>query len=133
MDHLSADQIATLRAKLEAEAADLRLRIADDREEMLLAVNNNEPGDIEDAAAGDAQRFRVKSMLDRDRARLSEVELALARMDSGAYGVCEDTDDPIPFRRLELEPTTRYTVAAQEQHEQNVGVADPFASEPVGY
>lgn len=133
MDHLSEDQITTLRAKLEAEATDLRQRIAGDRAELLQPINNNEPGDIEDAAAADAQRFRSKSLLDRDSARLSEVEAALARMDSGGYGVCEDTDEPIPFRRLELEPTTRFTVAAQEQREENVGVADVLASEPVGY
>jgi DnaK suppressor protein len=35
----------------------------------------------------------------------------------GTYGVCEETDEPIPVGRLRLEPTARYTVEAQEDLE----------------
>jgi DnaK suppressor protein len=132
MDHLSAAQIASLRAKLESEATDLRERIAADRVEMVEDVNPD-PGDIEDAASADAMRFRTKSLLDRDRARLAEVEAALARIDAGEYGICEDSDDPIPFRRLELEPTTRFTVEALEQRESEAEARDTHGDEPVGY
>ncbi|MCA9712379.1 MAG: TraR/DksA C4-type zinc finger protein, partial [Myxococcales bacterium] len=51
-------------------------------------------------------------------ARLREVEAALQRMDDGTYGICEETDEPIPFARLHAEPTTRYTVEALELLEQ---------------
>jgi DnaK suppressor protein len=132
MEHLSEQQIATLRAKLEAEAADLRERVANDAEEIVTAVVA-EPGDIEDSAAADAQRFRTQSMLTRDRRRLSEVEAALARIDAGSYGVCEETDEPIPYRRLELEPTARFTVEALELLEGERGVFDPHGNEPIGY
>jgi DnaK suppressor protein len=132
MEHLSEQQIATLRAKLEAEAADLRERVANDAEEIVTAVVA-EPGDIEDSAAADAQRFRTQSMLTRDRRRLSEVEAALARIDAGSYGVCEETDEPIPYRRLELEPTARFTVEALELLEGEGGVFDPHGNEPIGY
>ena len=133
MDHLSEQQMASLRAKLESDAAALRERIAVDRAEILERVNPD-PGDIEDAASEDAMRFRNKSFLDRDRQLLSEVEAALARMGNGSYGVCEDTDEPIPYRRLELEPTARFTVEALEMREIEGGeVADPYGSEPVGY
>lgn len=132
MDHLSAAQIATLRGKLEAEAAQLRERIAVDAAEMVEHVNPD-PGDIEDAASADAMRFRTKSLLDRDRARLAQVEAALARIVDGSYGICEDSDDEIPYRRLELEPTTRFTVEAQQAREREAGVVDPHGDEPVGY
>jgi DnaK suppressor protein len=131
MDHLSESQIAVLRSKLEGEAKQLRERISSDRADMVEDVSPG-PGDIEDAAAADALRFRNKSLLDRDRARLTEVEAALARMDDGSYGICEDSDDEISFRRLELEPTTRFTVEALEAREHE-GVADPHGNEPVGY
>ncbi len=133
MDHLTDQQIATLRARLEADAAALRERIAADRSEMVENVNPD-PGDIEDAASADAMHFRTKSLLDRDRQLLTEVEAALARIDNGSYGVCEDSDEPIPYRRLELEPTTRYTVEALELRErEGEGVVDPYGKEPVGY
>ena len=57
------------------------------------------------------QSIRVS---DHDRMHLVEIEAALARMDDGTYGICEETGDPIPFARLLLEPTTRYTVEALE-------------------
>ena len=133
MEHLSDDQIAILRAKLEAELADLTGRVAVDTEEMVENVNPD-PGDVEDAAQADAMRFRNKSMLDRDRARLAEIEAALDRMADGSYGICEDTDEPISYRRLELEPTTRYTVEALEAREREAAEREPPGEEPpVGY
>lgn len=129
MDHLSEEQIAILRAKLEAEAAAIIDRLNADGQEMVENLNPD-PGDREDAAQADALRFRNKSLLDRDRARLAEVEAALARMDAGSYGICEDTDDPIPFRRLELEPTTRFTVEAQEAREREQAEREPPGEEP---
>ena len=133
MEHLSDQQIGILRAKLEAEAADLTDRLNADGQEMIENLNPD-PGDIEDSAQADAMRFRSKSLLDRDQARLAEVEAALDRITAGTYGICEDTDEPIPFRRLELEPTTRFTVEAQEVREREAREREaPGEEPPVGY
>ncbi|PRQ03879.1 General stress protein 16O [Enhygromyxa salina] len=132
MDHLSKAQLATLRAKLEAEAAELNRRLTSDAVE-LSETPTAEPGDIEDAAAEEAARYRSNQLLARDRARLAEVEAALERIDHGSYGICEDSDEEIPYRRLELEPTTRFTVEAQAQHEGAAGVVDTHGNEPIGY
>lgn len=132
MDHLSEQQLAGLRTKLETEQAELSERIASSTS---VVADNLDPGrgDVEDQAAEEAGRFQAKQLLTRDRARLAEVEAALLRVAEGEYGICEESDEPIPFRRLELEPTTRYTVAAQEALEAEGGVADPHADEPIGY
>lgn len=130
MEHLSEKQIGMLRAKLEAEAAELFDRLNADAQELVENVNPD-PGDVEDAASADAMHFRSKSLVDRARARLAEVEAAIDRLEAGTYGVCEDTDEPIPFRRLELEPTTRYTVEAQEAREREA--ERELGEEPVGY
>lgn len=132
MDHLTEAQLATLRAKLDTEAEQLRARLAE-AAEALAATEAPDPQDIEDAAADEAGRFRSTQLRERERRRLAEVEAALARMDDESYGICEDSGDEIPYRRLELEPTTRFTVEAQEQRERERGVADPHADEPVGY
>jgi DnaK suppressor protein len=131
MEHLTEQQIALLRKKLEAEVAELTERFNSDAQELVENVNPD-PGDIEDSAQADALRFRSKSLLDRDRARLAQVEAALARMEDGSYGICEDTDEPIPFRRLELEPTTRYSIEAQQAREREASEHEP-GEEPVGY
>jgi DnaK suppressor protein len=132
MDHLTTTQIATLRTKLDTERERLAKRLAEDANELAQTVAA-EPGDIEDAAADEAGSFRSNTLRERERVQLIEVEAALARMDDGTYGICEDTDEPIPYRRLELEPTTRFTVAALEQRERERGVRDPHDDEPIGY
>jgi DnaK suppressor protein len=132
MDHLTPPQLAALRAKLEAERERLTQWLAEDADE-LAAMPSAEPGDIEDAAAEEAGSCRANTLRERERTQLVEIEAALARMHDGTYGVCEDSDEPIPYRRLEAEPTTRYTVAAQEQRERERGVRDPHGNEPIGY
>jgi DnaK suppressor protein len=132
MDHLTPDQIATLRAKLETERDRISNRLTDDATELSETVAAD-PGDIEDAAADEAGSFRTNTLRERERVRLDEIEAALARMHDGSYGICEDTDEPIPYRRLELEPTTRFTVAALEQREREQVTRDPHGDEPIGY
>ena len=131
MDHLSQAQLATLRGKLEAELAALD-RHLDDEARALAQTPDAEPGDVEDAAASEAGRFTANSLLERVHQRRAAVEAALARMADGSYGICEDSDDEIPFRRLELRPTARFGVEAQAQREAE-GVFDPHADEPIGY
>jgi DnaK suppressor protein len=132
MDHLTDTQIATLRAHLEAERDRLTKHLAEEAFE-LADTQPADPGDIEDAAAEEAGSFRSNTLRERERVHLREVEAALARMHEGTYGICEDTDEPIPYRRLQLEPTTRYTVAAQEQREREAEVIDTHGNEPIGY
>jgi DnaK suppressor protein len=132
MEHLTAAQLATLRAKLEAELARLSSRMTTEARE-LAGTPSAEPGDIEDAAAEEAGRFRTNSLLGRDRAHIGEIEAALERMHDRSYGICEDSDDEIPYRRLELEPTARFTVEALAQRELEAGLANPQAGEPTGY
>jgi DnaK suppressor protein len=132
MDHLTPEQIATLRAKLEAERDRISDRLTSDATELSETVTAD-PGDIEDHAADEAGSFRTNTLRERERVRLDEIDAALARMHEGSYGICEDTDEPIPYRRLELEPTTRFTVAALEQREREQVARDPHGDEPIGY
>lgn len=55
----------------------------------------------------------------RDRARklIVKIEEALARVEDGSYGYCEDTDEPIGLRRLEARPIATLSLEAQERHE----------------
>ena len=40
-----------------------------------------------------------------------------AAIDTGTYGFCEETDQPIGIRRLEARPIATLTIEAQERHE----------------
>ena len=63
-------------------------------------------------------RERDLSIMDSLEAELGEIEMALARLDDGSYGVCEDCGRPIGDERLTALPATRLCIehaAAREQ------------------
>jgi len=112
VEHLTQAQLHQLRDKLDAERKRLILRANSLRTET--AQRTVQGGDEQDAGAEETRQAIGALLVGRDRARLAELEDALERVRDGSYGICEETDEPIPFARLMLEPTTRYTVEAQE-------------------
>lgn len=54
---------------------------------------------------------------DRERKMLPRVDAALRRIETGQFGYCEETGEPIGLRRLLARPTTVYSIEAQERHE----------------
>jgi len=118
MEHLTPEQIETLRRRLEMDRdALLRLR----QEEIAAATASGDlvpdVGDRQDAAASEAAKLTQWSLADHERAHLQEIEDALRRLQLGSYGVCELSDEPIPYARLLAEPTARTTVEAQAERE----------------
>ena len=102
---LSAEQLETLRARLEQLRAELRTRLARDQ-----AVAREAEPEVEPIDAAEQTREQDDAILraDRDRAQLREVEGALRRMDAGTYGISEISGDPISFARLRAIPWARY-------------------------
>ena len=102
---LSAEQLATLRERLEQLRAELRTRL--EREQ---AVAREAEPEVEPLDAAEQTREQDDAILraNRDRAQLREVESALRRMDAGSYGVSEISGDPISFARLRAIPWARY-------------------------
>jgi DnaK suppressor protein len=54
---------------------------------------------------------------DRERKLLKKIDQALARIDEGAYGFCEETGEEIGLKRLEARPVATLSVEAQERRE----------------
>ncbi len=46
----------------------------------------------------------AKNLHEREEVRLALVERALARMESGTYGLCTECGGPLPFERLFVFP-----------------------------
>jgi DnaK suppressor protein len=64
---------------------------------------------------------RNLAIIANSRAVLSQVHAALARLDNGAYGVCERCGKPIEPRRLEALPYATLCVGCQQASEQEGG------------
>ena len=54
---------------------------------------------------------------DRERKLLVKIQESLREIDSGDYGYCRDTGEPIGLRRLLARPTATLSVEAQERRE----------------
>jgi len=69
-------------------------------ENIDIADRNNVADGIEDYENNEA-------ILDQLEARLNEINIALQKIEAGAYGKCEISDEPIEEDRLEANPAAR--------------------------
>ena len=84
--------------------------------QSLKEVSLAEP-DITDRASLETDRSLELRTRDRERKLISKIDAALARIDDGSYGYCEETAEPIGIRRLEARPIATLSLEAQERHE----------------
>jgi len=54
---------------------------------------------------------------DRERKLLRKIDSALARIDEGSYGWCDETGEEIGLKRLEARPVATLCLEAQERRE----------------
>ena len=84
--------------------------------ETLQEQNLNAP-DIADRASSETDRSIELRARDRQRKLISKIDAALARIEEGSYGYCEETGEPISLKRLDARPIATLSLEAQERHE----------------
>src|ERR1700754_3284434 len=62
--------------------------------------NQNHP-DLADRASSETDRSIELRARDRQRKLIAKIDAALARIEDGSYGYCEEPGEPISLRRLE--------------------------------
>jgi RNA polymerase-binding transcription factor DksA len=113
---LSHETVAELRRRLEAERLRLQGALAPRGEPESERVGelsrlDNHPGE-RSGELFEAEKDETLRAL--RRRRLERVEEALARMASGAYGICRRCGAPIPRERLEAVPWTALCAGCEE-------------------
>ena len=73
--------------------------------------------DLNDRASSETDWGIELRTRDRQRKLISKIDAALRRIDSGDYGWCDVTGDPIGINRLIARPIATMTVEAQQAHE----------------
>ena len=73
--------------------------------------------DLADRASTEAERQLELRPRDRQRKLIAKIDAALARIEDGTYGYCEETGDPISLKRLDARPIATLSIEAQERHE----------------
>ena len=79
------------------------LREAQETLVALQTESENHP-DLADRASSETDRAIELRARDRQRKLIAKIDAAIARIDEGTYGFCEETGEPISLRRLEARP-----------------------------
>lgn len=82
-----------------------------------LTTDTTQLPDITDRASSETDKAIELRARDRQRKLIAKIDAALARIDDGSYGYCEETGEPIGLRRLDARPIATFSVEAQERHE----------------
>ncbi len=75
----------------------------------------NHPADM---VSSDPDYDKEIQIIRRQRAEMALVSSALARIDQGRFGVCEECHDEIPVERLRAVPYTKYCISCKEDKDQ---------------
>jgi len=73
--------------------------------------------DIADRASEETDRAIELRTRDRQRKLIAKIDAALRRIETGEYGYCEETGNPISLKRLDARPIATLCLEAQERHE----------------
>jgi DnaK suppressor protein len=75
------------------------------------------PDEIDQASSEYAQSM-VFRLRDREKFLLAKIDKALARIESGLFGICEKCEEEISAKRLEARPVTTLCIRCKEEQEQ---------------
>ena len=112
---MDQQQLDTLRSALEEELSTVDRQLAEhgspaDSETVEVDVDEG----FADSAHATAERSQTIALVEQLHEHRREINAALARMDSGTYGKCENCGQDIPFERLEARPTATLCVTCKQ-------------------
>ena len=113
-DYMSPAQLDFFRRKLKALESELRANAGETTEHLRETVLVPDPADRATIEEEHALELRTR---DRERKLIKKVQQALMRIESGEYGYCEETGEPIGLKRLLARPTATLSIEAQQRRE----------------
>ena len=112
--YMNDAQMAFFRARLQQMERDLLANAGETTEHLRETVIVPDPADRATIEEEHALELRTR---DRERKLLKKVQQSIARVDSGDYGYCEETGEPIGLQRLLARPTATLSLEAQQRRE----------------
>lgn len=104
-------------------------KILNDEKEMIMKniensaieideLRKSEVNDEFDFASITTDQIISKTLSEKQLEKLNEVNLALNKIESGQFGICEMCDDKIGMDRLKVNPYAKFCIACSELLEQ---------------
>ena len=114
-DYMSEEQLEHFREILNAWKRELMYEVDRTVHHMQdEAANFPDPNDRATQESEFGLELRTR---DRERKLLRKIDAALARIDDGSYGYCDETGEEIGLKRLEARPVATLCLEAQERRE----------------
>jgi len=114
---MNARQLEYFRRKLLAWKEEL---LEGSKETLVdLANSSRNLPDVADRASEETDRALELRTRDRQRKLVSKIDAAMRRIESGDFGYCDVTGEPISLKRLDARPIATMTLEAQERHERS--------------
>jgi DnaK suppressor protein len=85
--------------------------------EMHIGAGRETQAEDMDAVSQATDEAEALGIADHERAMLAQIEHALAKFETGTYGFCESSEEPIGYARLRSIPWARRTVQEEEMRE----------------
>ncbi|MGZ5267000.1 MAG: RNA polymerase-binding protein DksA [Caldimonas sp.] len=114
-EYMNEKQIEFFKMKLEALKDDL-LSNAGETTEHLREDTSIVPDPADRATIEEEHALELRTR-DRERKLLKKISQSLARLESGEYGFCDETGEPIGLGRLIARPTATLSLEAQQRRE----------------
>jgi DnaK suppressor protein len=113
-EYMNDSQLAFFKHRLQGIERELLANADETTEHLRETVIVPDPADRATIEEEHALELRTR---DRERKLLKKVQSALARIEAGEYGFCEETGDPIGIPRLLARPTATLSLEAQQRRE----------------
>jgi DnaK suppressor protein len=114
-EYMNAKQIEFFRTKLEGLKNEV-LSNAGETTEHLREDTTIVPDPADRATIEEEHALELRTR-DRERKLLKKIVQSIARLDSGDYGYCDETGEPIGLGRLIARPTATLSLEAQQRRE----------------
>ncbi len=114
-EYMNEQQLDFFRARLQGLKDDL-LSNAGETTEHLREDTSIVPDPADRATIEEEHALELRTR-DRERKLLKKISQSLARIESGDYGFCDETGEPIGLGRLLARPTATLSLEAQQRRE----------------
>ena len=93
------------------------LKEAEQSAQVGITANSEEMPDVVDRSSLETDRNFTLRLLDRDRKLIKKIDEALARIDAGEFGLCEECGNTIGQERLKARPMATLCIECKEEQE----------------
>ena len=114
-EYMNDKQLDFFRARLQQQKDDL-LSSAGETTEHLREDTSIVPDPVDRATIEEEHALELRTR-DRERKLLKKIAQSLTRLETGEYGFCDETGEPIGLARLMARPTATLSLEAQQRRE----------------